>query len=336
MGIKHKETSMATKKSALELLNPLLEDPDVIEIMIDGPERISIEKNGKIEDTNARFGSNDEVEEVIKEVLAMTGTKLEKGKTLYDVRLSDNSRMMAVLSPTSIKGHSVVFRKWMTKQITWEKLFEYKSVTPEVRDLIQSAINARVSILVAGGTASGKTTVANRIVELIPSEERVVAVEQMHELQFDHPRSVFLEAEGNVSVEFNDLLTAGSKMRPDWLIIGELHGAETLHAMQIMGNGHSAISTTHATSAEDALARLETLCLMANLGLGLDDIRQIITSALRLILYQERLPSGRRKVIQLVELKGLEDGRYILQPLMRYNIETETFEMTGAKPGWEK
>ena len=327
---------MATKKSALELLNPLLEDPDVIEIMIDGPERISIEKNGKIEDTNARFGSNDEVEEVIKEVLAMTGTKLEKGKTLYDVRLSDNSRMMAVLSPTSIKGHSVVFRKWMTKQITWEKLFEYKSVTPEVRDLIQSAINARVSILVAGGTASGKTTVANRIVELIPSEERVVAVEQMHELQFDHPRSVFLEAEGNVSVEFNDLLTAGSKMRPDWLIIGELHGAETLHAMQIMGNGHSAISTTHATSAEDALARLETLCLMANLGLGLDDIRQIITSALRLILYQERLPSGRRKVIQLVELKGLEDGRYILQPLMRYNIETETFEMTGAKPGWEK
>jgi len=103
-----------------------------------------------------------------------------------------------------------------------------------------------------------------------------------------------------------------------------------------MGNGHSAISTTHATSAEDALARLETLCLMANLGLGLDDIRQIITSALRLILYQERLPSGRRKVIQLVELKGLEDGRYILQPLMRYNIETETFEMTGAKPGWEK
>ena len=327
---------MATKKSALELLNPLLEDPDVIEIMIDGPERVSIEKNGKIEDTKVRFGSNDEVEEVIKEVLARTGAKLEAGKTLYDVRLSDNSRMMAILSPTSIKGHSVVFRKWMTKQITWEKLFEYKSLTPEVHDLIQSAINARVSILVAGGTNSGKTTVANRIVELIPAEERVVAVEQVHELQFDHPRSVFLEAEGIVSVEFNDLLTAGSKMRPDWLIIGELHGAETLHAMQIMGNGHSAISTTHATSAEDALARLETLCLMANLGLGLDDIRQIIASALRLILYQERLPNGRRKVIQAVELKGIEDGRYILQPLMRYDTETETFEMTGIKPGWEK
>ena len=326
---------MTTKKSVLDILNPLLEDPEIIEIMIDGPERVSVEKGGKIQDTGVRFDSNDEVKDVIKEVLAMTGAELEEGKTLYDVRLSDNSRMMAVLSPTSIQGHSVIFRKWMTKQITWEKLFEYKSVTPEVRDLIQSAINAHASILVAGGTASGKTTFANRIVELIPAEERVVAVEQVHELQFDHPRSLFLESEGNVSVEFNDLLTAGSKMRPDWLIIGELHGAETLHAMQIMGNGHSAISTTHATSAEDALARLETLCLMANLGLGLDDIRQIIAAALRLVLYQERLPSGRRKIVQIVELKGIKDGRYFLQPLMRYNIETETFEMTGVKPSWE-
>lgn len=327
---------MTTKQYALDVIKPLLEDPDVMEIMVDGPEHITIEKHGKIEDTDVKFKSNDEVKEVIEEVLAMTGGKLEEGKTLYDVRLSDNSRMLAILSPTSIQGHSVVFRKWMTRQITWEKLFEYKSVTPEVRDLIQNAINANVSILIAGGTASGKTTVTNRIVELIPPENRVVAVEKTHELQFDHPRSVFLEAEGNVSVEFNDLLTAGSKMRPDWLIIGELHGAETLHAMQIMGNGHSAISTTHATSAEDALARLETLCLMANLGLGLDDIRQIIAAALRFILYQERLPNGRRKVIQAVELKGLHDGRYILQPLMRYNTETETFEMTGAKPSWEK
>jgi len=325
-----------SKKSALEVLSPLLDDPDILEIMIDGPDRVSVEKGGRIEDTDVRFGSNEEVRQVVEEVLAMAGQKIEEGKTLYDVRLSDNSRMMAILSPTSIKGHSVVFRKWMTKQITWEKLFEYKSVSPEVRDLIQSAIRARVSILVAGGTASGKTTFANRIVELIPSEERVVAVEQTHEFQFDHPRSVFLEADGNIDVAMNDLLTAGSKMRPDWLVIGELHGVETLHAMQIMGNGHSAISTIHATSAENALARLETLCLMANLGLGLDDIRQIIAAALRLIIHQERLSNGRRKIVQMVELKGLEDGRYILQPLMRYEPEKDAFEVTGAKPGWEK
>ena len=244
--------------------------------------------------------------------------------------------MIAVLSPTSIDGHSIIFRKWLTKQISWDDLFEYKSLTPEMRDLIQSAIDARASILVAGGTNSGKTTIANRIVELIRPEERVVSVEKIHKFQFDHPRSVTLESEGNISVEFKDLLTTGAKMRPDWLVIGELYGAETLHAMQLMGNGHNAISITHATSAEDALSRLETLCLMANLGLGLDDIRQIVASALNLILYQELLPKGSRKTIQMVELRGIKDGRYILQPLMRYNTETETFEMTGTKPSWEK
>ncbi|HSO13725.1 MAG TPA: ATPase, T2SS/T4P/T4SS family [Anaerolineales bacterium] len=325
-----------TKKSALDILRPLLENPHIAEIMIDGPDHVTIEKGGRIEDTDVHFRSNDEVKEVIREVLGMAGVQIEEDITLYDVRLSDHSRMMAILSPTSINGHSVVFRKWMMNQISWEKLFEYKSVSPEVRELIQSAIRAHISILVAGGTASGKTTVANRIVELIPPEERVVAVEQTHEFQFAHPRSIFLEADGNVSVALNDLLTAGSKMRPDWLVIGELHGAETLHAMQIMGNGHSAISTMHATSAENALARLETLCLMANLGLGLDDIRRIIASALGLIIYLERMPNGRRKIVQMAELKGSEGGRYILQPLMRYNPETETFDMAGAKPGWEK
>jgi pilus assembly protein CpaF len=324
------------KSNPLNLLAPLLEDPEVTEIMIDGPDRITIEKNGRIEDTNIRFRSNEQVKVVVKEVLGMAGTALEEDKTLYDVRLGDNSRMIAILSPTSINGHSVTFRKWLKKQVTWEKLLEYKAISTEGRDLIQSALNAHISILIAGGTSSGKTTVANRIVELISPAERVVVVEQAHELQFDHPRSIFLEAGGAVATPINDLLTAGSKMRPDWLIIGELHGAETLHALQLMGNGHNAISTMHATSAENALTRLEALCLMANLGLGMDEIRQTIASAIRLIAYQERLPKGNRKIVQLVELKGLEDSRYILQPLMRYDAEQDAFEMTSAKPSWEK
>jgi pilus assembly protein CpaF len=230
----------------------------------------------------------------------------------------------------------VTFRKWLKRQVTWEKLLEYNAISTAARDLIQSALQAHVSILIAGGTSSGKTTVANRIIELISPAERVVVVEQAHELQFDHPRSIFLEAGGAIATPINDLLTAGSKMRPDWLVIGELHGAEALHAMQIMGNGHSVIATMHATSAENALTRLEALCLMANLGLGMDEIRQTIVSALRLIVYQERLPNGKRKVMQVVELKGLEDSRYILQPLMRYDVEQDIFEMTGAKPSWEK
>jgi len=329
---------MATKKkqNAFALIMPLLEDGEVTEIMIDGTQRITIEKRGKIEDTGLRFNSDDEVKAVIQESLKMAGTDLEEGKTLYDIRLGDNSRMIAILSPTSIQGHSVIFRKWMKTPISWDNLLEYNAISPEGRDLIQRSLNAHVSILVIGGTGSGKTTIVNRIAELIPSDERVVVVEQAHELQFVHPRSIFLEAGATIAVTLNDLLTAGSKMRPDWLVIGDLNGAEALRAVQLMGNGHNAITTMHATSAENALTRLEAMCLMANLGLGLDEIRQAIVSALRLIVYQERLPNGQRKILQMVELHGLEDGRYILQPLMRYHAENETFEMTGVKPSWEK
>jgi len=325
-----------TNQNPFALIAPLLEDPEITEIMIDGTERITVEKRGRIEDANIRFSTDDEVKAVIHETLKMAGADIEEGKTLYDVRLSDNSRMIAILSPTSINGHSVTFRKWMKRQISWEELLEYNSISREGLDVIRRALPAHVTTLVSGGTSSGKTTIMNRIAELIPPDERVVVVEQAHELQFNHPRSIFLEAGATIAVTLNDLLTAGSKMRPDWLVIGELNGAEALRALQLMGNGHNAITTIHATGPENALTRLEAMCLMANLGLGMDEIRQTIVSALRLIVHQERLPNGHRKIVQMVELKGLEDGRYILQPLMRYNAEQDTFEMMSVKPGWEK
>ncbi len=329
-----------SQKEMLKALGPLaalLDNPEILEIMVDGPNRITIQKYGnKLEETALRFDSNEALKETIQAVMAATGVELENDKTIYDVRLSDNSRMLVILSPTSINGHSVIFRKWMTRQITWEKLLEYKSVSPEVVALIRSALAAQVNILVAGGTASGKTTLANRIIELIAPEKRIIAVEQTHEFQFEHPRAVFLEADGSLHAGMNELLTAGSKMRPDCLVVGELLGAEALRTMQIFSNGHWGLTTIHATSAENALTRLETLCLMANLGLGLDDIRAMIAAALRLIIYQECLaPNSRRKITKMVELCGLENGRYILKPLLRYDPEKETFELTGAKPGWE-
>jgi len=328
---------MPTKKkqNPFALITPLLEDPEITEIMIDGTERIAIEKRGKIEDSGLRFKADEEVKAVVHEALKLAGVEMDDDQTIYDVRLGDNSRMIAILAPTSVNGHNVTFRKWLKKQITWEKLLELKAISVEGRDLVQSALNKHVSILIAGSTASGKTTFANRVIELISPNERIVVMEQAHELQFDHPRAIFLEADAAVSTPMNDLLTAGSKMRPDWLVIGELHGSEALRALQLMSNGHSAIATMHATSAENALTRLEALCLTANLGLGLDEIRQIIASALRLIVYQERMTEGNRKIMQLVELKGVQDGRYILQPLIRYDLEKDAFEMTGAKPGWE-
>ncbi|HKJ37870.1 MAG TPA: ATPase, T2SS/T4P/T4SS family [Anaerolineales bacterium] len=326
---------MSTKKSALDILSPLLEDPEIMEIMIDGPERVSVEKSGSIEDTDIHFGSNDELKDVIEAALEMAGQKLEEGKTVYEVRFSDNSRMVAVLSPTAVNGHSVIFRKWMTKQLTWEKLIGFGSVTTEYRDLMQSAINANISILVAGGTNSGKTTITNNVIELIPLDKRVIVVEETHFYQFTHPRVTFLEAKSSPDMTMNELLTTGSRMRPDWLVVGELEGAEAMHTMQLFSTGHTGITTMHATSAENALVRLESMCLMANLGLGMEDIRQVIASALRLIAYQERLPNGRRKVTQVVELLGMENDRYILQPLMRYNAEKDALEKTGVKPSWE-
>jgi len=326
---------MPAKKSILELLNPLLEDPDIMEIMIDGPERVTFEKQGKIEDTDIRFKSNDEVRALIEETLNMAGHQLEEGKTTYDVRLSDNSRMVAILSPTAINGHSVIFRKWMTRQLTWEKLIGFGSVTAEFQEWIRSALNAKVNILVAGGTNSGKTTIANRIAELIPHEHRIIVVEDAHFYQFTHPRATFFEANEASNTSYTDLLTTASRMRPDWIMVGELEGAEAMRTLQLFSTGHAGITTMHATSAENALTRLESMCLMANLGLGMDDIRQFITSAVRLIVYQERLPNGKRKVIQVVELRGMEDDRYILEPLMRYDPQIDTLERTTIKPSWE-
>lgn len=327
---------MPTKNSVLEKLNPLLEDPEIMELMIDGPEKVTFEKNGKIEDADIRFDSNDEVKALIEETLKMAGQSLEEGKTTYDVRLSDNSRMVAVLTPTAINGHSVIFRKWFKKQLTWERLFELGAVTTEFQALIQTALNAKVNILITGGTNSGKTTIANRVVELTSPDQRIIVVEDSHFYQFTHPRATFFEANGTSDTSYTELLTTASRMRPDWIMVGELEGAETMRALQLFSTGHAGITTMHATNPENALTRLESMCLMANLGLGMEDIKQLIASAVKLITYQERLPNGRRRVTQVTELKGLEDGRYILQPLMRYNHETEKLEATGIKPTWEE
>jgi len=326
---------MNTQIRPFDRLAPLFEDPEIMEVMIDGPERVSIEKNGKIKDTDIRFSSNDEIRSLIEDVLKMAGQEMDEGKTVYEVRLPDNSRMVAVLSPIALNGHSVIFRKWMKHQLTWDELFGFNAVTPDIRDLFQSAIDANVGILVAGGTSSGKTTITNRVVELIPPQKRIITVEKSHFYQFEHPRAVYLEANPAADMSFNDLLTTGAHMRPDWLVVGELEGPEALRALQLFSNGHSGITCMHATGVENALARLESMCLMANSGLGLEDIRQLIASALRLVAHQERLPTGRRKIVQVAELCGLDEGRYILQPLMRYDTEKETFISTDINPSWQ-
>jgi pilus assembly protein CpaF len=165
-------------------------------------------------------------------------------------------------------------------------------------------------------------------------KQRVIIVENAHEIQARHPGALYLQAGGPGKVDFGDLILTASKMRPDWLVIGELLGAEAMRAVEVFGRGHSGMTTIHAESAEDALARLEAMCLTASLGLGLGEIRNLVSAAFRLVLYQRRLPDGRRKLVEIVELAGLEEGRYELNRLFRFTPKTERLEATGIKPGW--
>jgi pilus assembly protein CpaF len=321
--------------SALGPLAPLYEDPAITEIMIDSPTCVIVERHGKLEDIPIRFDPPETLLNLIGDILAQVGAEFAAGETVKDIRFPDNrARALIVLPPTAINGPYLVINKLIFGQVTWDLLFQYGSMTQEVYDLLQKAILARANILVAGGPASGKTTILNRLAELIPPEERVVIAEASHEFQISHPRAVYLEANAT-GMTMKDLLAAATKMRPDRLVISELRDSEAFHVLEVFNDGHTGgLTTIHAMSTEDALTRLETMCLMANLGLGLGEIRAAIGTALQMIVYQKRLPNGKRRITEIVELCGVQDEHYLLQPLMRYNAENDEMKLTGVKPTW--
>ena len=327
-----------SNESILNALGPLAspyEDPDVSEIMVDSPDRISVERNGKIEDLLFHFDPPETLRNVIDAILALGGKTLQPDETVADVRFPDNrTRAQVILSPTALTGPYLVIRKTPFAAMTWDLLFKYGAINQETYDLLLAAVLARANILVAGGTSSGKTTIMNRLAELVPPNERVVIVEAFHEFQINHPRAIYLEANAT-GIPMKDLLEASTRLRPDRLVVSELNNADALHVIEICNRGHDGgLMTIHSSSTEDALARLEAMCLMANLGLGLGEIRAMIASAIHLILYQKYFPDGKRRIVDIVELHNIQDDRYILQPLMHYNPETDATEHTGVKPSW--
>lgn len=324
----------------LAALGPLAElyaDPNILEIMVDAPERVLVEKEGHLEQADVKFDSPEGIRALIDDLLALSDETVRPGETILSIRFpGSEARGVAVLPPTAVQGPTLVIRKLMNiGWISWEKLIEWGSVTPEAHAFLQRAVLAPVNILLAGGTGSGKTTVMSRIGELIPAEERLVIVENHHELQIRHPRSVFLEAAGNPAVTMLDLIHTGSIMRPDWLIFGELQGSEAMRVIEVLGRGYSGMTTIHANSLEDALLRLESMCLTANLGLGLLEIRGLIASAFQLICYQKHLPDGTRKLIEIAEVRGVENGQYVLERLFRFDPERGCLEATTVKPSWD-
>jgi pilus assembly protein CpaF len=343
--IKLQEVTMNENElhKALGPLLPLYQDHEIGEILVDAPDRVyvdrSVEGEWQLQDVASPFKSPEDIRSVMDAILGLDSITLGPDKTYADVRFPDSSRMMAMIPPTAIHGPCLVIRHMLgtlTRQITWDNLIKWGAVTQETHEFLQNAIRANVTLLIAGGTNSGKTTMASRVAELVPSDKRLIVVEGVHEMQVQHPRCLYLEAGGPANVPFADLIEAASRMRPDWLIFGEVWGPEALRATQIMSRGHTGLMNMHADSTEDALTKLEAMCLMANMGLGLAEIRRQIASALRLIVYQERLPSGRRKITQITELRGLENDRYVLVPLFRFNAEKDILERTSAKATWEK
>jgi pilus assembly protein CpaF len=324
---------MPERNSLLEELNhalgplaSLYNDPDVLEILVDSPERVLIEQDGKLQDASVKFDSEAALISVIESTLALGGIERQPRQSTVEARLPGGTRVLAVYPPTALDSPCLVVRKPLTPLLTWENLFEFGSITRQAHEFLTEAIDDGLNILVSGGTGSGKTTVLRLLANDIPPHERVLVVQSVMEMQIQHPRAVLLEASTAGDASFEELIHVASKMRPDWMIIGELLGRESMTALEILNRGHSGMTTIHATGVEDALSRLEAGCLMANLGLGLREIRTLIASALQLITHQEKLKDGSRKITQVMAINGLDNERYVLQPLFRFNLEKGLLE----------
>ncbi|MCB9134853.1 MAG: CpaF family protein [Anaerolineales bacterium] len=316
-------------------LEPLLSDPDVQEIMVDASDKVLVERHNQIVETDVKFASAEALRAAIDAALALGGAAFQPGETVCDTTLTDGTRVLGVLPPTAVSGPYMILRKFFTHKMTWEMLFGYGAITPEVHALLMEAIRAPVNVLVSGGTGAGKTTVQNLLAQSIPAEERIIVISNA-ELPVNHPRRIHLSPSSQTDLTSTDLINTAAKMRPDWVIFGELHGAETIHLLQLFGTGFNGIASIHGTSVENTLSRLEAMCLMANLGLGIVEIRQTIADAFGVITCQRLFPDGHRRITEVVELTGIENGRYLLQPLVRYNEEKGQFERTPIKASWEK
>jgi pilus assembly protein CpaF len=320
---------------ALGSLAPLYEDPGIVEILVDAYDKVTVDRQGQLVNAGVSFESPAALRAMIDSLMALGGITLGLEQTSGQMRFPDASRCLAVIPPTAVDGPYLVIRKTHAGHFTMDDLIGFGSITNDQYALLKSALQTRQNILISGGTGSGKTTVANVLTDEFSDDERIVVVESVYELQPRLERFVRLAADSSPDHSMEDLVKLAAKMRPDRLIVGELHGSEAFQTLNIFNMGHDgSLTLLHANGPEDALSRLETMCLMANLGLGLNEIRTLIASALQLITHQELLPDGSRKITYIVELLGLENSRYILQPLFRYNPNKKEIESTGNQPSW--
>lgn len=316
-------------------LEELLQNPKVTEIMVNAKDEIFIEQQGKIVKSDLEFTSNKAILDVIERIVTPLGRRIDESSPMVDARLKDGSRVNAIIPPLAIKGPTITIRKFPEKRILIEDLIGFSSLNPDMGDFLELCVKAKKNILISGGTGSGKTTLLNVLASFIPNGERVITIEDAAELKLDHDHLISLEArpgnnEGKGSIHIRDLVKNSLRMRPDRIVIGECRGAEALDMLQAMNTGHEgSLTTLHANTPRDAIARLETMIMMAGMDLPLNAIREQIASAVDILIQQSRFSCGSRKITHITEVTGIESGKIQLQDIYKFN-------KTGFDPDSQK
>lgn len=304
------------------LLDTIINDDTITEVMINGPDNVFIEQNGRLFKLDKKFESQRRLEDVIQRIVGLAGREVNQANPICDTRLPDGSRVNVVLPPIALCGPTLTIRKFSKTPMTIEKLIEYGSITQEIAEKLELLVRAKYNIFISGGTGSGKTTFLNALSNFIPHDERVITIEDSAELQIKRiDNLVSLEtrnanASGAGQITIRDLIKSSLRMRPERIIVGECRGGEALDMLQAMNTGHDgSLSTGHANSTEDMLSRLETMVLQGAAGLPLEAIRQQIASAVDIIIHLSRLRDKSRKTMEITEVVGYENGHIVLNPL---------------------
>lgn len=327
-------------------LEPMLDDPEITEIMVNGPHQVYVERNGRIEISPAKFKDNAHVMHVINRIVTSVGRHIDESSPMVDARLQDGSRFNAIIPPLCLNGPTMTIRKFSKKPYTTADLIRFNSVSPKMMSFLEACVKGKLNIIVSGGTGSGKTTLLNVLSGYIPNSERIVTIEDAAELQLKQDHVVTLESrppnlEGAGEITIRELVRNCLRMRPDRIIVGEVRSEETLDMLQAMNTGHEgSLTTAHANSPRELMSRLETMVLMAGMELPLKAIREQISSAIDIVVHESRMKDGSRKVVNISEIVGMEGDTITLQDLFVFKADgldgsgklTGSFHSTGIRP----